>query len=128
MRFKAERTGIPPDLETAISTHAAALVGGDDRLAASFVDPEVAAAISAALERTIGMRPLRDFEVIARARLGFQYVVKLRLTSATGMTVTLQERWHREKGGAWRLIEVEDTGLRSPWKKPERNPVEKGAH
>jgi hypothetical protein len=127
MKLKGERRGNPPDLEAAIVAHAAALVAGDDRLAASFVAERAAAAANAALERSISMRPLRDFAIIARARLGFQYVVKVRLTCATGMIVTLQCRWSQESAGLWQLIEIEDTGLRSPWKKPERSTAEKSA-
>jgi hypothetical protein len=64
-------------------------------------------------------RPFGRDEVIARARLGFHYIVKLRLTGRAGATMTLQNRWHRESGGTWRVIEIEDAGLRSPWTKPD---------
>jgi hypothetical protein len=121
MTIKVKRTGLPLELEAAVAAHAAALVAGDDCGAASFVEERAAGAADAAIARAASMRPFRGFEVIARARLGFQYIVKLRLAGVAGAMMTLQNRWHRESGGAWRLIEIEDAGLRSPWKKPDQN-------
>ena len=119
MTIKVKRTGVPPELEAAMTAHAAALVTGDERGAAALVDARAAAAAGAAIARAASMRPFGRYGVIARARLGFHYIVKLRLTGRAGATMTLQNRWHRESGGAWRLIEIEDAGLRSPWTKPD---------
>ena len=122
MTIKVKRTGLPPELEAAVGAYAAALAAGDERGVSAFVDERAAEAERAMLARAASMRPAGRVEVIARARLGFQYIVKLRLMgAAAGATMTLQCRWHREDGGAWRLIEIEDIGLRSPWKKPEEN-------
>jgi hypothetical protein len=121
MTIKVKRTGLPPELEAAVTAHAAAMAAGDERGAAAFVDERAASAANAAIARAASIRPLSGCEVIARARLGLHYIVKLRLTGAAGAKVTLQNRWHQESGGAWRLIEIEDAGLRSPWKKPEES-------
>lgn len=117
MSIKVKRTGLPQELETAIAAYAAALAAGDQGGAAALVDGRAAAA-SAVHARAASRRPFDRYEVIARARLGFQYIVKLRLAGAAGATMTLQTRWHREDGGAWQLIEIEDLGLQSPWQKP----------
>ncbi|MGA2410868.1 MAG: hypothetical protein ABSG46_10840, partial [Candidatus Binataceae bacterium] len=71
----------------------------------------------AAFERTRNLGPFEEFEVIARAKLGFQYIAKIRLY-ASEHELTLQCRW-REENGAWRIAEIDDIGLRSPWLKPE---------
>lgn len=120
MTLKVKRTGMPPELEAAVAAHAAAIVAGDDRAAASWVDERAAAAANAAMARMAQIGPPAGCDVIAKARLGFHWIVKLRITGRAGATITLQNRWHRERGGDWRLIEVEDAGLRSPWKKPEQ--------
>src|SRR5579863_6065563 len=108
MSIKVKRTGLPQELETAIAAYAAALAAGDQGGAAALVDGRAAEAASAVHARAASMRPCGHAEVIARARLGFQYIVKLRLAGAAGAMMTLQIRWHREHGGAWRLIEIED--------------------
>jgi hypothetical protein len=126
MTIKVKRTGTPPELETAVGAYAAALAAGDERGAAALVDGRAAEAASVVHARAASMRLTGRIEVIARARLGMQYIVKLRLTGAAGAAMTLQSRWHREDGGAWRLIEIEDAGLRSPWKKPEGSAPAKG--
>src|ERR1700730_15395038 len=119
MTIKIRRMGAPPELEAAVAAHAAALVAGDERGAAAFGGARAIAAHAAAIAPAASIRPFGRDEVIARARLGFHYIVKLRLTGRAGATMTLQNRWHRESGGAWRLIEIEDAGFRSPWTKPD---------
>ncbi len=120
MTIKVKRTGLPEELEAAVASHAAAIAAGDDRDAMVFVEERAAIAAGGALERVSAMRPLTGFKVIARARLGAHYIVKLRLIGKAGTTMTLQNRWHQQSGGEWRLIEIEDTGSVSPWKKPDK--------
>jgi len=127
MKIKVKRTGFPPELEAAVTAHAAAIMAGDDRGAANFVDDSAAASAHALIVRAASMRPFSGAEVVARARLGFHYIVKLRLTGGAGAILTLQNRWHRDHGGAWRLLEVEDAGAQSPWKKPVEKVMETGA-
>jgi len=117
MTIKIKRTGCPPELEAAVIAHAVAIVAGEDRVAATFVNDRAQEAFGAVLRRAASMRPFNRYEVIARARLGFQYLVKLRLHGKAG-DLTLQNRW-AAFADEWRIVEIEDLGLRSPWEKPE---------
>jgi hypothetical protein len=117
MTIKFKGTACPPELEAAVIAHAAASVAGDDCGAAAFVSGRAQDAFGAVLQRASSMRPFDRYEVIARARLGFQYLVKLRLHGKAG-DLNLQNRWAAD-GDEWRIVEIEDLGLRSPWKKPE---------
>ena len=90
---------------------------GDDCGAAAFVSGRAQDAFGAVLQRASSMRPFDRYEVITRARLGFQYLVKPRLHGKAG-DLNLQNRWAAD-GDEWRIVEIEDLGLRSPWKKPE---------
>jgi hypothetical protein len=120
MTIKVKRTGLPEELEAAVASHTAAITAGDDRDAMVFVEERAAISAAGSLERVSAMRPLTGVKVIARARLGAHYIVKLRLIGEAGMTMTLQNRWYQTSRGAWRLIETEDAGSGSPWKKPDK--------
>src|SRR5216684_1229446 len=100
------RTVVPIELDESVAGHASAFSHGDDRAAERFV-------VNSALEAP------RAFEVLARARLGLHYVVKVRF-HRDGREVLLQNRWRMEPDGTWRIVEVEDLGLRSPWTKPDQ--------
>ena len=104
MTIKIKRTGCPPELEAAVIAHAVAIVAGEDRVAATFVNDRAQKAFGAVLRRAASMRPFNRYEVIARARLGFQYLVKLRLHGRAG-DLTLQNRWaaHADE---WRIVEI----------------------
>ena len=117
---KHYRTIAPADLAAAIEEHARAIADGDRELAAAFVEARAQQAHRAALARVSALRPPCRFEVIAHARLGFHYIVKVRFHGAGGDAVTLQNRWRQEDGPKWRITEVEDLGVQSPWKKPEK--------
>jgi hypothetical protein len=118
MTIEIKRTGLPPELETAVVEHAEAMVAGDDRVAAKFGGD--CATYDATLQRASSMRPFKHYQVIARARLGFQYLVKLRLCGIAG-DLNLQNRWGLADDGTWRIVEIDDLGLRSPWEKPVRD-------
>src|ERR1700690_2398392 len=119
-----KRTGLPPELEEAVMAHAAAIVAGDQSRAAKFVD-DVAEAKSRPTTEMVESGAIKElakrsgkftgYEVIARARLGFQYLVKLRLHGDNGDS-NLQNRWHQRTSGDWRIVEIEDIGSQSPWK------------
>lgn len=117
---KHYRSIAPSELAVAIEAHARAIADGDAELAAAFVEARAQQAHRAALARVAALRPPCHFEVIAHARLGFHYIVKVRFRSAGGDAVTLQNRWRQEDGPKWRITEVEDLGVQSPWKKPEK--------
>ena len=123
MTIKVKRTGLPPALEQAVAEHAAAIVAGDDRGAAKFADERAAAESDATIQRATTLRPFGGYEIIARARLGFQYIVKLRIAGKRG-DLNLQTRWHQIDGGAWAIAEIENIGLESPWKRPAQEGLE----
>jgi hypothetical protein len=102
-----------------VTDHAAAMVAGDGAGAEKFATDRAAAAHSEAMRRAASMRPFDGYEVIARARLGFHYLVKVRLSGNAG-DLTVQNRWFQQDGGAWQITEVDDLGLQSPWKRPAR--------
>jgi hypothetical protein len=65
------------------------------------------------------IRPIIRFELLARARLAFQYLMKIRFHGPREESVTLQSRWRLDYEGSWRIVEIEDVSARSPWKKPD---------
>jgi hypothetical protein len=123
MTIKVKHTALPPELELAMAEHAAALVAGDDRGAAKFADDRAAAESDATIQRAATLGPFGGYEIIARARLGFQYIVKLRLAGKRG-DLNLQTRWHQSDGGAWAIAEIENIGLESPWKRPAQGALD----
>ncbi|HEY1851648.1 MAG TPA: hypothetical protein VGG60_11530 [Candidatus Binataceae bacterium] len=116
MTIKVKHTGLPPELALAVAEHAAAFVAGDDHVVAKFADDRAAAESDATIRRAAALRPFVRYEIIARARLGFQYMVKLRLCGKRG-DLNLQTRWH-QVDGVWAITEIENIGLESPWKRP----------
>jgi hypothetical protein len=117
MTIKVKHTGLPPELALAVAEHAAAFVAGDDHVVAKFAGDRAMAESDATIRRAATLRPFGRYEIIARARLGFQYMVKLRLSGKRG-DLNLQTRWHQVDGGTWAIVEIEDIGLESPWKRP----------
>ena len=103
------------DLRETIATHAAALAAGDSAAAEKFVIAQAIEAhrlASAEISRI--SRPV-TLEKLALAKVGFQYISKLRFSNAGAMRRVLY-RWRKEPDGAWRIVSVEDTtGKRSSW-------------
>lgn len=118
---------VPDDLLEAAQAHARALVVGDSDSAAVFVDARAAEAHRAARARVSMLRSPVRFEIVARARLGFHFIVKVRFYGADGDSATFQNRWRQEAGPTWRIIETDDLALLSPWKKPEKPMVNANA-
>ena len=57
----------------------------------------------------------RNVETLALAKVGFQYISKLRFTNGSAMRRVLY-RWRKEADGKWVIVSVEDTtGKRSSW-------------
>src|SRR5712692_9369800 len=113
------RTVVPIELDESVAGHASAFSHGDDRAAERFVVNSALEAHRAAFARSSALGAPRAFEVLARARLGLHYVVKVRF-HCDGREVLLQNRWRMEPDATWRIVEVEDLGLRSPWTKPDQ--------
>ena len=119
------RTVVPIELDEAVAAHARAFAHGDERAAERFITKTALEAHRTAFARSSALGVARDFEVLARARLGLHYVVKVRF-HRDGREVLLQNRWRMEPDRTWRIVEVEDLGLRSPWIKPEKNQTANG--
>lgn len=103
------------ELEAAIEAHARAFAVADGASAESFVVQSAIAAHREALKAAIARGKAERFEVLARARLGPQILVKVRLISTRGATL-LQNRWAQLGNGAWRILELEDlTTKLTPW-------------
>ncbi|MGA6970831.1 MAG: hypothetical protein WBY93_04320 [Candidatus Binatus sp.] len=103
------------DLREAIAAHAAALAAGDSTAAEKFV---IANAIEThrqtAAEIARIPKPAK-VETLALAKVGFQYISKLRFTNGNAMRRALY-RWRKEADGKWVIVSVEDTtGKRSSW-------------
>ncbi len=103
------------DLRDAIATHAAALAAGDSTAAEKFVLPNaIETHRQAAAEIARIARPAK-VETLALAKVGFQYISKLRFTNGNAMRRVLY-RWRKEADGKWVIVSVEDTtGKRSSW-------------
>ncbi len=103
------------DLREAIATHAEAIAAGDSGAAEKFV---LAQAIEihrqAAAEIARIPRPVK-IETLALAKVGFQYISKIRFSNTDAMRRVLY-RWRKEPDGKWAIVSVEDTtGKRSSW-------------
>jgi len=120
MIAKQYQTSIPADLRDAVRSSAQAVVDGDMARAEGCVEGPVLDAYRAALESAAQMRPLRSFELLAHARLGLQFIVKVRFQGANGRPLPLQLRWRRQNGNRWRIVEVENLNEISPWRRPDK--------
>lgn len=103
------------ELREAIASHAAALAAGDCAKAEAFALPgAIEAHRQAAAEIARIAQPVK-VETLALAKVGFQYISKLRFTGAGAMRRVLY-RWRKEADGKWLIVSVEDTSnKRSPW-------------
>jgi hypothetical protein len=103
------------DLREAIATHAAALAASDSATAEKFALPgAIEAHRQAAAEIARIGRPVA-VETLALAKVGFQYISKIRFTNGGAMRRVLY-RWRKETDGKWLIVSVEDTtGKRSSW-------------
>lgn len=119
MALRVRRTFVPAELNEAVNAHAAATVANDAVEAGRYIDARTTEAVAAALGRAGALRPFMRYEVLARARLGFHYLVKVKFIGRSGDLI-LQNRWSRSDDGDWRLIECDDLGIKSPWKKPDK--------
>ena len=103
------------DLRNAIATHAAALAAGDSATAEKFVLPQAIEAHRQAAAEIARIPQPAKVETLALAKVGFQYISKLRFTNGDAMRRVLY-RWRKEADGKWVIVSVEDTtGKRSSW-------------
>jgi len=103
------------ELREAIAGHARALGAGEIAGAEKFVDPSAVGAyreVAGEIGRLAGALAVED---LALAKIGAQYISKLRIVGA-GWHRRVLYRWRREAEGKWVIAGVEDTtNKRSPW-------------
>jgi hypothetical protein len=103
------------DLRDAIATHAAALAAGDSTTAEKFILPNAIETHRQAAAEIARIPQPAKVETLALAKIGFQYISKLRFTNGDAMRRVLY-RWRKEADGKWVIVSVEDTtGKRSSW-------------
>ena len=103
-----------PDLHQRIDAHAQAVIASDDRAAEAFVVSTGLPAWKAASASAAAQRPFKDFELLACAKIGMQFMAKTRFSGERGSAILLI-RW-KKVDGVWMIAEAEDiTGKRSPW-------------
>jgi len=103
------------ELREAIEAQAAALASGDRAAAEKFALPVVIEAYRQAAAEIARIPAPVKVEALALAKVGFQYISKLRFTGAGAMRRVLY-RWRKEADGKWLIVGVEDTtDKRSPW-------------
>ena len=90
------------ELQAAIDSHARRVLAGDAGLRADLA-PSAEIEPPDLIERLLASG-LRDFEVVAHARIGAYHLVKTRYRGRT--TLVVQERWVRGGDGQWRVHEA----------------------
>jgi len=120
MAAKQYQTAIPSELREAVATHAHAVIEGDDTSAEGWVEGPALESYRGAVAQGKEIRPLTSFDLIAHARLGFQFIVKVRFHGANDLKLPLQVRWRRQNGTAWRIVEAENLNAHSPWRRPDK--------
>jgi len=109
-----------PELDNAVEAYARAFMAGDRDGAERFVTEAGLEGHRAAMAAAAGKRPLDSFEVLARAKIGFQQIAKV-CWNSPGVkpnirNVLLQIRWSQQADKSWKIVDVEDlTVKRSPW-------------
>jgi hypothetical protein len=105
----------PAELDAAIASHAGALLAGDAKTAEQYVDKAALGAhreIAAELARK---GPFVKYQDLALARIGFQFMSKIRFEGPGGK-VMLLNRWRKDANDQWQLAACEDmSSKRSPW-------------
>jgi hypothetical protein len=103
------------ELRVAIAAHANAIVAGETAAAERFAHRDAIDAyreVAAEIARLAGPLVVED---LALAKIGAQYISKLRIVGA-GSHRRVLYRWRKETDGAWVIAGVEDTtNKRSPW-------------
>jgi hypothetical protein len=103
------------DLREAIATHAAAVAAGDSATAEKFVIAQALETHRQAAAEIARIGQPVNVETMALAKVGFQYISKIRFTNGGAMRRVLY-RWRKEGDGKWAIASVEDTtGKRSSW-------------
>jgi hypothetical protein len=104
-----------PELAEAIAAHARAVLAGDVGAAESHVAPAALEAYRLALNDAMRQGPFDRHAAPGLARLGSQYISKVRFAGGRGSAL-MQIRWTRDDEGHWLIAEAEyfPPG-RTPW-------------
>lgn len=104
-----------PELDEAIVLHARAVAAGESEAAEKYVTSAAMESHRALFQGVSSADASNSFEELGRARIGFQYVSKMRFTLGDRKLPVLI-RWKHDEDGAWRIAETEDLSVkRSPW-------------
>ncbi len=106
-----------PGLGDAIAAHARALEVGDAAAADKFVAERARDAHRAMVADLKRKGALARCRALALAKIGMQFMSKLRLEGGAE-EATLLNRWAQDADGRWRIAACEDiSAMRSPWSK-----------
>lgn len=105
-----------PELDRAIAAHGCALESGAPL--GEFIAADARERCRAVMDAVLKDGPLAGFQPVGKARIGFQYMSKIRFTRG-GRPVVLLNRW-KDENGTWRIAEVTDlSAKRSGWSEAE---------
>lgn len=104
-----------PELAEAIAAHARAAIAGDTCGAEGYVTPAALEAYRLTIGEAMRLGPFDSHTAPGLARLGTQYISKVRLAGARGSAL-MQIRWTQDGTGRWLIAEAEyfPPG-RTPW-------------
>jgi hypothetical protein len=103
------------ELRETIAAHAGAIASGDAAAAEKFALGSAIDAYRAAAAEIARLKKPVEVETLALAKIGAQYISKLRIVGAERHRRVLY-RWRKELDGKWMIAGVEDTtDKRSPW-------------
>ena len=103
------------ELRETIAAHASAIASGDAAAAEKYAHRDAIDAYRAAAAEIARLKKPVEVETLALAKIGAQYISKLRIVGADRHRRVLY-RWRKEPDGAWKIAGVEDTtGKRSSW-------------
>lgn len=95
------------EIDRTADTFAGAVLRGDRVAVEKFVAERAIEAGRAASDLAAAKRPFARFEVLARARIERQFIVKIRWHGEKG-PATWQTRWDLDGEGRWQIVEIED--------------------
>lgn len=103
------------ELRATIAAHAKAIAAGDAAAAEKFAHRDALDAYREVAAEIARIAAPRAVETLALAKIGAQYISKLRIVGGEQHRRVLH-RWRIEADGKWLIAGVEDTtNKRSPW-------------
>ncbi len=104
-----------PELAQAIAAHALAVLAGDAGAAEGYVASAALEAYRRAMDEAMRVGPFDRHVAPGLARLGTQYISKVRFAGAGGSAL-MQIRWRRDGETRWLIAEAEYFAPgRTPW-------------